>query len=476
MSQIRTISETASLIERKQLSPVELTRLYLERIETHNKQLNAYITILAEEALNEANQAESEIMKGNYRGPLHGIPIALKDLVYTKGVRTTSGSAMERDFIPAYDATVAAKFKHAGAILLGKLNMHEFAFGATSLNEHYGHARNPWDTERMTGGSSGGSGAAVASGLAMAAIGTDTGGSIRTPSSLCGIVGLKPTFGRVSKYGVTPLSWSLDHVGPMVRSVKDAAIVLQVIAGYDELDQTTVNEPVEDYASLMSKDRDLKGVRIGIPQNYFYDAIDPEVDKAIKSAVDRMASLGAEVIPVSIPELELSMFAEMVTICAEASAYHHEQLISQSQRELYGADVRILLESGELLTAVQYIKAQQTRRLIQGGFLRQFAEVDILVAPTLPFTAPKLNETHVMIGGTAIEFTMECVKMAAPANLAGIPSLSIPIGLSSAGLPMGMQLLTKAFHEKTLLKVGGVYELTYGPAVMNPPGLVQKSL
>ena len=287
-----TVSAAASLIESGQLSPVELVEAHLERIEQTDERLNSFVTLLADEARSAAADAESAIQGGGYLGPLHGIPIGLKDLYYTKGVRTTVGSKIMGDFIPDYDAAVTERFRNAGAILLGKLQMHEFALGATSENPHHGPARNPWDTTRITGGSSGGSGSAVASGQCMAALGSDTGGSVRIPSSACGIVGLKPTFGRVSRRGVFPLSYSLDTVGPMTRTVTDNAIVMNVIAGYDERDQSCANRPDEDFTRLLGQD--ISGLRIGVPQDYFYDMIYGEVQAAVQQAARTLESLGRQ--------------------------------------------------------------------------------------------------------------------------------------------------------------------------------------
>ncbi|MGB9803287.1 amidase [Desulfofundulus sp.] len=450
----KTISELAPMIKSKELSPVELTASVLARIESIDPKLNTYITVLGDMAMASAKQAEADIMAGGYKGPLHGIPMALKDLFYTRGIQTTGGSALLRTFIPDYNATVVNKLLDAGVILTGKLNMHEYAFGATNENPHFGDAHNPWNTEHITGGSSGGSGAAVSAGLCVASLGTDTGGSIRTPSALCGVVGLKPTFGRVSKYGVIPLAWSLDHVGPMARGVEDVAIILEVIAGYDPKDPTTKNKPVETYRSQLGSG--VKGLKIGVPSNYYFDDVDPEVESRVRAAVKTLESLGAEIIDVFIPELSLSVFAEMVTITAEAAAYHHETLVGNPAG--YGDDVRLLLQGGELITAVQYVKAQRARRVIQEGFWRVFTQVDVLVAPTVPITAPRIGQRYVNVNGKTKDVVMQFMVWAAPCNLTGIPSISVPVGLSSDGLPVGMQIIGKPFAEGTILKVAAAYE------------------
>lgn len=449
-----TISSLAPKLEKKELSPVELTNIMLDRIDDVDEQLNSYITVMKEEARADAKRAEQEIMNGDYRGPLHGVPIAVKDLLNTKGIRTTAGSQVLSEHIPDEDATVVKKLREAGAIFLGKLNMHEFAFGVTNKNDYFGDAKNPWDVERTPGGSSGGSGAAVAAGLAYAALGSDTGGSIRTPSALNGIYGLKPTFGRVSKFGAIPLAWSLDHIGPMARNVEDLAIVLQAIAGFDKHDPTTVNKAVPEYSSSLHQN--ISGIKIGVPTNYFFDFLEDEVEQSVKAAIEELEKLGATVVEMTIPELELCEYSELVTIQAEAAAYHHEMLVEKSH--LYGNDVRTTLQAGELLSAVHYVKAQQARRIVQGAISRTFEQVDAIVAPSVSMVAPKWKESFKIIQGESKAVTAEFVRFAAPANLTGIPSLSVPTGFSSNGLPIGMQIMGKPFAEATLFTIASAYE------------------
>ncbi len=449
----QTIGELAPKLQRKELSPVELTEAVLKRTEALNPKLNAYLTILEKEALQQARQAEQEIFSGHWRGPLHGIPIAVKDLFHTDGVKTTAGSAILRDFTPQENATVVQRLLDAGIVLTGKLNMHEFAFGVTNENPHFGDAHNPWDTNRITGGSSGGSAAAVAAGLSVASLGTDTGGSIRTPSSLCGVVGLKPTFGRVSKHGVVPLSWSLDHVGPIARSVEDVAILLEAIAGHDMKDPTSKKREIGSYRNALASG--TRGLRAGVVRNYYIGA-EPDVENNFREAIKSLETAGLHVSEVEIPELDAALFAEMIMISAEASAYHHESLAASPTA--FGADVRILLEAGELISAVQYIKAQQARRLIQEGFRRVFDQFDVLLAPSVPLTATPIGVRQLQTGGMPIDVTMAFVQFAAPANLAGLPSLSVPTGLSAEGLPTGMQIIGKPFGEETVLRVGVEYE------------------
>jgi aspartyl-tRNA(Asn)/glutamyl-tRNA(Gln) amidotransferase subunit A len=450
----KTIAELAPLLKEKKISPVELTTQVLTRIQQHDSTLKSYITVLYDEALSHALQAENEILRGNYLGPLHGIPFAFKDLFYTKGVRTTSGSLLHSNFVPDYNATVVDKLLNQGIILTGKLNMHEFAFGSTNENPHYGNTKNPWNTEHITAGSSGGGGGAVAAGLCIATLGSDTGGSIRDPASFCGVVGLKPTYGRVSKYGVTPLAWSLDHVGPITRSVTDASILLEAISGFDKKDPSSVKKPKKAYTSMLTGD--ITGLKIGIPKNYFFDDIDQEVESEIRTALIKLESLGAELFEVEIPHLELSLYAQFVTVGAEAAAYHQVNL--NDHYELYGEDVRKLLVTGELFSAIQYVQAQQARRTIYDSFKKIFKKADVIIGPTAPFTASKSSQYEVVINGKKRNVVKELIKLAAPCNLTGLPSISIPVSLASNGLPIGMQIMGKAFEEETLLNVAFSYE------------------
>lgn len=449
-----TIAELAPQLMNRKLSPVELTEAILARIETVDAAVNAYITVMGEQALDRARQAEAEIMQGNYRGPLHGIPVGLKDLIYTKGVRTTAGSRVLRDFVPVFDATVVTKLQRAGAVVIGKHNMHEFAAGATNQNAHYGDARNPWDTTRMTGGSSGGSAAAVAAGLCYAAIGSDTGGSIRTPAALCGVVGLKPTYGLVSKHGVVPLAWSLDHLGPMARSVEDVAMVLEAIAGFDKNDPATFGGRIRDYRTGLQEN--LRGLRIGVPANFFFDDLDSEVEACVKGAIRKLEDLGARATEIRVPELTLVEFCELITVLAEAAAYHRNNL--PEKMDLYGDDVRVWLECGAVISAVQYLKAQQARRKIQEAVSRVFQQVDVVVAPTLTTAAPEIGQTFRQVNGVSKDIAMEFVRMAALANLTGIPAVSIPVGFTATNLPIGMQIMGKPFDEPTILRVASAYE------------------
>lgn len=449
-----TVTSLAKVLRKKEISPVEITRAYVERIKAHDSQINSFITLLPHEALRAARQAEKEIAKGKYRGPLHGIPFAAKDLFFTKGIRTTCGSKILKNFVPAYNATVIERLRAAGAILLGKLNMHEFAYGTTSVNPHHGPVRNPWDRERVTGGSSGGSAAALASAFVPLTLGTDTGGSIRIPSALCGTAGLKSTYGRISRHGVYPLCWSLDHPGPMARSVADLAVAMNVLAGPDPLDPSTSLVAVPDYPKGLSNN--LKGIRVGIPDTYYFDRRDPEVRAAVRKAIWVCKELGAAVKKISIPHLPEASVAAFIIFLAEGTAslekWHRTRPMD------LGDDVRSRLNLGAAVTAAQYLKAQTIRRLIREIFSRVFQKVDVILTPQLPITAPRLTQGSVSWGKKTEAVPSALTRFTRIYNLVGIPSLSLPCGFSSSGLPIGLQVAGKPFDEATVLKVGHAYE------------------
>jgi len=449
-----TVSSLAKALCKKEISPVEITRAYLERIKTFDSKINSFITLLPKEALRAARSSEKEILRGKYRGPLHGIPFAAKDLFYTKGIRTTCGSKILKNFVPAYHATVIERLLAAGAILLGKLNMHEFAYGTTSVNPHYGPVRNPWDRERVTGGSSGGSAAALATAFVPLTLGTDTGGSIRIPSALCGTAGLKPTYGRISRYGVYPLCWSLDHPGPMTRSVADLAMAMNVLAGPDPLDPSTSSVAVPDHTRGLSNN--LKGIRVGIPDTYYFDRLEPEVRAAVQGAIQVCKGLGAAVNKISIPHLPEASVAGFIILLAEGTAslgkWHRTRPMD------LGHDVRSRLNLGAAVTAAQYLKAQTIRRRIREIFSRVFQEVDVILTPQLPITAPKLNQGSVSWGKKTEVIPTALTRFTRIFNLVGIPSLSLPCGFSSSGLPIGLQIAGKPFDEAMVLKVGHAYE------------------
>ena len=444
-----SIAEAASLIQRKKLSPVELTEACLQRIGSVDARVQAFITVTREEALASAQKAASAIARGNYKGPLHGIPLALKDLFDTAGVRTTAGSKIMASRVPAEDAEATARLKAAGAVILGKLNMHEFAYGATGVNPHYGATHNPWDLGRVSGGSSSGSGAAVAAGMVLGALGTDTGGSIRIPSALCGITGLKPTYGRVSRRGVVPLSWALDHVGPMARSAADAAIVLSAIAGHDPGDETCSEAPVPDYAKLLER-RGLKGLRVGVPRDHFFENVDAEVATAVSEAITTLEELGSQVSEVSLPHIDEAPAAVNAIMLPEALAYHRRWLAERP--EDYGEEVRRRLEMGLLYPAVGYVQAQRLRSLIVEEWReRVFDRVDLLAVPTTPIPAPRLEDAD-------LQATLTLVRFTNPFNLAGVPAISVPCGFTSSGLPIGVQLVGRWFEEGAVLGSAHAYQ------------------
>ena len=449
-----SIAEAADRIRRRALSATELTRAYLERIARRDGELHAYITVLEQAALAAAAAADREIAGGSYRGPLHGIPIALKDLVMTRGVRTTCGGRILKDWVPETDATVAVRLAQAGAILLGKLNMHEFAYGPTGVNAVYGTPRNPWDAARIPGGSSSGSGVAVAAGLAAGALGTDTGGSIRIPAAFCGIVGLKPSYGRVSRAGVIPLAWSLDHVGPMTRTVTDAALMLQVLAGRDVADPSTAALPVPDYQAALQAD--LHGVRLGIPRDFFFAHLEPEIRDAVQATVQRLEGQGAAMEEVHLPHISLAGAASFAIMRAEATAYHEPYL--RTRPADYGADVRGRLMTGQFLPATQYLKGQRARQVLRAEVDATLVRVHALLAPATPLPAPPLDMREVTVEGVTQDVRLWITRYTAPINVTGHPVLAVPCGLTAGGLPIGLQIIGRHFDEGTILRIGRAVE------------------
>ena len=461
-----SIAEAGERLRRRTLSPVELTRAYLARIQAEDGAARCYITVLQDQALAAAAEAEQEIAGGGYRGPLHGIPIALKDLVMTRGIRTTCGSRILKDWVPDADATVAARLTEAGAILLGKLNMHEFAYGPTGLNPHYGTPANPWGRDRMPGGSSSGSGAAVATGLCAGALGTDTGGSVRIPASLCGIVGLKPTYGRVSRAGVIPLAWSLDHIGPMTRTVTDTALLLQALAGHDPADPSTAAIAVPDYRRAL--DGDARGLRVGIVREVFFERLNPDVRAAVEGAVRALEGLGVRVEEIRLPRIHHAGPATFAIITAESMAYHEAYLKTRASE--YGADVRARLLTGQFVLATQYLKAQRARQVLRAEVDGVLTTVDALLLPTTPIPAPRTDEREATVDGAREDVRAWLTRCTRPINLTGHPALSVPCGLTADGLPVGLQLVGRHFDEATLLRLGRAYE-TVSPLRDRRPSL-----
>jgi aspartyl-tRNA(Asn)/glutamyl-tRNA(Gln) amidotransferase subunit A len=445
------IHQAARLIEKKEISPVELTRAHLMHIQQLDDRLNAFITITPELALQQALQAEQEIINGNYKGPLHGIPLALKDLFETEGIRTTAGSTFFTDYIPEEDAAVVRCLKEAGCVLLGKLNMHEIALGVTNENPHFGDCCNPWDVACITGGSSGGNAAALAAGLCMGAVGSDTGGSIRIPSALCGVVGLKPTYGRVSLRGVIPLSWNLDHAGPMARCVQDVAILLNAIAGYDPQDAWSVDQPVENYLPI--PDDGIKGWRVAVATNdYFIDSevIQNEVHQAVERSARVFEALGAQVEEVSFPNAREAAMANGLMTPADAAAFHHKRLAENPQG--FGLDVLTRLEVGTGYSSIEYSLARRMQSILRCHFNEFFNDYDVLLTPTVPITAPKRGSAD------AVERARLLTRFTAPFNLTGLPALSVPCGWSQAGLPIGLQIVSRAWAEKRIILAGELFE------------------
>ncbi len=445
-----TISQAGAFLRRQELSPVELTRAFLDRIEATNDQLHSFITLLAEPALADARVAEAEILQGHYKGPMHGIPFALKDLYDTAGIRTTSGSRVDIDRVPTEDATTTARLKNAGGILLGKLAMHEYALGGPDFTTPFLPARNPWNLDHITGGSSSGSGAAVASGQCMGALGSCTGGSIRGPASLCGIVGIKATYGRVSRAGVVTLSWSQDHCGPMTWTVEDAAYMLGAIAGYDPRDPTTSAAPVPDYAAGLKQD--IKGVTIGVPRHFFFPAdqgVNPETLAAVEKGLTVLEGLGADLEEVTIPSLEYVRAANSVIMLSEAFAFHEKNLKSRATE--FGEMVRARFRIGGLLTASDYVQAQRVRKLFSRELAQTLQKVDFLVTPTMTQPAAPFE-------GYDATSTVRGPSFTAPFNLSGLPAISVPCGFTASGLPIGMQVAGKPFDEPGIFRVAYAYE------------------
>ena len=449
-----TIRRLANEIRQGSLSPVELARQTLDRINRAQPTLNAYITVTEELALEQARRAEQEIREGRDRGPLHGIPFAAKDLFYTRGIRTTVGSRILRDFIPDHDAAVIEKLREAGAVLIGKTGLHEWAYGITSNNPHFGAIHNPWDRTRIPGGSSGGSTAALAAGLCSFSLGSDTGGSIRIPASFCGVVGLKPTFGRVSRWGMFPVGYSLDHAGPFAHTVEDAALVYQAMAGHDARDETTVARPVA--LPAFAEDPRLEGRKIGLPRNFYYENLDPAVDQAVNKALVVLGELGAELTPIDVPDMEEFNSVGKLILAAEATSVHSNRL--QERREDFGDDVRALLEQGETVLATEYLEAQKRRRELVRDFNRLFGEVDVIAVPTAPIAAPRIGAGTVSAGALSVEVRQVVTRLVRAVNLGGWPTLSVPCGFTPDGLPIGLQLMGNRFEEEGLLEVGHAYQ------------------
>ena len=446
----KTITEISGLFAAKQLSPVEVTAAMLQRIEMLDERLKSYATVMADHAMDAAQKAEQEIGAGMRRSPLHGVPIAVKDLCFTKGVRTMGGAKVLKNHVPNFDGTVVQKLRSAGAVLLGKLNLTEGAMGG--YNPEFDIPINPWDPERWTGSSSSGSGVATAAGLCSGSIGSDTGGSIRFPSAACGIVGLKPTWGRVSRYGVLALAESMDHVGPMTRSVADAAIMFETIAGFDLNDPTSLPEPVP--AMLDGLARDLKGVKIGFDENYTTKDVDPELAKAVCAGVDLLQELSADIVPVQLPDMDEYVLAWPTICSAEAVAAHAKTY--PSQREAYGPWFQGWLDMGARVTGAGYAEANRLRAACTGHLRRIFQDIDVLVCPSM--SAPPHIVTPEVLYGPKETRPARFQRFTAPFDYNGAPTLSVPCGMNSDGLPLSIQFVGKHLSEPLLCQVGHAYE------------------
>ncbi len=455
-----TIADAAALLQGRKVSPVELTTEALDRIAQLNPRLNAFLTVTEKLAKEQARAAETEIMAGNYRGPLHGIPIAVKDLFFTRGIRTTAGSKILANFVPDFDATCVEKLREAGAVLLGKTALHEFAYGMMNNNPHYGFTRNPWDPQRTPGGSSGGSAVAVATGMAFSALGTDTGGSIRIPSSFCGVAGLKPTFGRVSCHGVYPLGYTMDHAGPLARTVQDVVIVYRAIAGYDPKDDFSVDRDFDEIhltSSLTNQSRDREGaVKVGVLEDYFFDRLQPEVERAVRESARVLEHLGAQVSSVSLPGMFELTEAGRISLAAEAYLLHKKDL--EEHADDLGQDVRLLIEQGKDVTASDYVSAQLVRHKFRRRLEQLFQEVDVIVTPSTAITAFPFDMTKVAIGGHEEGARTAGTRLTRPFNASGHPALSVCCGFDDQGLPIGLQIVGKLWDEATVLQVGYAYE------------------
>ncbi len=449
-----TLVEAATLLRARKVSSYELVSESLGRIEELNPRLNAFMTVTGDAALRAARQCDEELAAGRDRGPLHGIPVALKDNFYTRGVRTTDGSKLFADHVPDYDSGVTEKLQEGGAVIVGKTGMHELAYGITSHNLHFGAVRNPHHFDRIPGGSSGGSGAAVQSGMVFMAMGSDTGGSIRIPAAYCGTVGLKPTFGRVSRYGMFPLGYSLDHAGPLTRTCRDAVETLNVISGYDPRDPSSSRRPAENIR--LEDPLYLKDLKVGVPENFFFDRVEPAVEQAVNLAIRKIGELGATVIPVKVPDMAAINTAGRLILLAEASAWlepHH-----LGRRGDISPEVVALLDQGRLVSGTAYVNAQRARRLLAREFAQVWKKIDVLFTPTIPMGAPPQGSSTVRLGGVDEDVRMATTKLVRPINVLGLPALSVPCGMTPDNMPIGLQIVGPPYGERRVLTAGAAVE------------------
>ena len=448
-----SLNEQSQLIKTKAISPTDLVEAYANKISETESTLNSFITLTLDQAKTKSLQTTKQIASGNYIGPLHGIPVALKDLFDTAGIKTTSGSKIYDARIPNEDSTVASKLNQAGALLLGKLNMHPFAYGPTGENEDYGHMHNPWNPNKLTGGSSGGSGSSVSAGQCTAALGSDTGGSVRIPAALCGIVGFKPSYGKISKYGVTPLSWSLDHPGPLTRTVEDSVLMINAMSGHDPKDPASI---ATNLISLdFMKSNDMSNIRIGVPQE-FLENIDPEMSKLIQDAILVLQNLGAEIKTLNFPMHKYSESISNCILMPEASSYH-KSILKDIPEQIY-EPVRLRLHAGLFISAEQYVTAQRIRQVYIEQLSALFSEVDVLIGPTEPIFAPDILSNSVEINGSKWNTSAALTSLNRPYNISGMPAITVPCGFSSDHLPGGLQIAGKLFDEYTVAKVAYAYQ------------------
>ena len=465
-----TISELAPRIRSGEVSPVELTEAALAEADRLQPTLNSFITILHDQALAQAREQEDAISRGQYLGPLQGIPIGIKDNIATGGIRTTVGSKVLSNHVPDEDAEVVTRCKAAGAIILGKENLEEFAAGVTSNNLHYGAVHNPWGLDHVPGGSSGGGGANVAAGVTFASLGTDLGGSVRLPGTFCGVVGLKQTFGRVSQRGLMVTSFNGDHIGPMTRSVRDSALVLQAIAGYDPLDPSTVPVPVPDYTEML--ERGLQGLRIGIPSNYYFEMLDPEVEAAVRQAIAAVEELGAETVEISLPSMK---YAAALRIASMADAIVTHEPYLESNRGDYGPTVLYRTLAGQFVLGRDYSKSMKVQRIIKEEHARVLQDVDFIITPTAPVAAPRIDADVITVGGEQQPVrgpgSGAVSRNTSPSNSTGLPAITVPCGFTQGGLPIGVQFIGRPFEEGLLFQVAQGYEQV-SPALGRRPSVM----
>ncbi len=460
-----SLSEAAEAIRCGAISAVALTEACLARIEAHDAKLNAFISVERDDALDAARRADAELAAGRLRGPLHGVPLAHKDMYYRKGHVSTCGSKIRRNYVPDITATVLARLEAAGALYLGGLNMSEFAAGPTGHNEHYGDCRNPWNRDHITGGSSSGSGAAAAARLAFGAMGSDTGGSVRLPAGLCGVVGLKPTAGRISRYGAMPRSWTNDTMGPLCRTVADCALMTAVIAGEDPDDPTTAAVPVGDYRA--AAERGIEGLRIGIPKGYFQEGVADTVAAVLDQVARTLEAAGARLVEVKVPDLKTVYRLGDVVSKSEAAAYHAKWL--RACPDDYGQHTRTRTEAGFHIPATHYIDALRLRGRHVERFLGQvLREADVLLAPVIPMLTPRIDETAFDHAATVPEVVARMTSFTRPMNYLGLPSLSVPGGFGPGNLPISFQVIGRPFDEETLFAVGGAYQRATEWHAMSP--------